>query len=444
MGLLEELARDSVQSTPASNQAMFDDSLDYAALVAKRKSVVDQWRNLSRPERAKYKSQADFEAAMGGVDLKDPKYSAARNLYLVRQEVAQRLNTSEVLRLLPVDDLDFSDSLIELAECLENVDDIREIYRIRKQATGSSTNAGINADEARRVKNCFTQGRELYLAGRHGSLMVRPLNFFYALTAYAYGAVILNNPLRYRKDMIPGSHGMAYLPDTVEAQFGGDSARGTFSDLVTAFPTQLIKTVDLEFHIDCTESLQALYKTRFTVSLGTLLSMVPEMSSYYEMATGQPGRCFPLQIVTASDARALTWEFHIGNGERRPKAESISDSFPDLVHSERHGKTVVTVPASKASKIRASIYKDIRGDLWFVENPFFPVLLPEIAVHFLIASVFSNVMRYRPDEWASILTNEVKSSVSLLTRHYFSSFQRKFLVTVLGAVSKYIPYASRA
>src|SRR5699024_7697452 len=124
--------------------------------------------------------------------------------------------------------LDFEEANLELAESLENVNELRELYKLRKASVGSSSNAGISSDEAGRIKNCFSQGRELFLAGRNGSLMVKPLNFFYALTAYTYGIIILNNALRYRKDMLPGSHGMAYLPATIQAQFGGDCARGTF------------------------------------------------------------------------------------------------------------------------------------------------------------------------------------------------------------------------
>ena len=282
----------------------------------------------------------------------------------------------------------------------------------------------------------------MYLAGRQGSLMVKPLNFFYALTAYSYGAIVLNNPLRYSKGNIPGSHGMSYLPDSVQAQFGGDSARGTFSDLVTAFPTHLVKNNNIEINIDCTESLLSFYNTKFSVSLGTLLSMVPEMSDYYKLTTGKTSRCHRIEVSNANDPRSLTWEFHIGDGENRPNTDGIEASFGDFQKSERFGKIVVTVPASKASSLKACIYTDVRGGLWYVDNPFFPVILPEIAIHFLISSMFSNIMRYRPDEWGNVLLNDVTSSISLLTRHYFSSFQRKFFVVILRSLSRYIPYAS--
>jgi hypothetical protein len=235
---------------------------------------------------------------------------------------------------------------------------------------------------------------------------------------------------------------MSYLPDTIQAQFGGDSARGTFSDLVTSFPTHLVKTPSLELQIDCLESLIEFYNRKFNVSLGTMISMVPEMAEYYKLTTTKNSRCYPLTITSTSDPRSLRWEFQIGNGESRPSGTEIENAFSGFTKSERHGKIIVSMPAAEAHKIKACIYTDIRGQLWFVENPFFPIILPEICLHFLINHVFSSVMRYRPDEWGNVLLNEVSSNISLLTRHYFSSFQRKFFIVVLRSVSRYTPYVS--
>jgi len=234
---------------------------------------------------------------------------------------------------------------------------------------------------------------------------------------------------------------MSYLPTDIQAQFGGDSPRGTFSDLVGAFPTHLIKTVIVSFNIDCSSSIMDYYHTRFDVSIGTLLSMIPEMADYYKLTTGRNSRCFPLQIVSANEPRSLTWEFQIGNGEIRPSSEALERSFRDFPRSERNGKSIVRVPAAHTSLLKTCLYTDLRGSLWFIENPFHPIILPEIAIHFLITSMFSNIMRYRPDEWGSVLLNEVSSGISLLTRHYFSSFQRKFLLLVLRSVSRYVRYA---
>lgn len=439
--MLEEIAQDNFNRTAASNQPVFSTAQNYDAILLQKAQAREDWRKLDTARQSQFGDLGAFEATRGIPDLKDPMLLPAKNLSLLLKEIRKRVDREDPLSLLGIETLDFDDASIELAESIENVAEIRDLYKLRKAATGDSSNAGISADEAAKIKNCFSQGRELFIAGRNGSLMVKPLNFFYALTAYTYGVVILNNPLRYRKDMLPGSHGMSYLPTSMQAQFGGDSPRGTFSDLVGAFPTQLITRGGASFNIDCSNSLIEFYNLRFDVSLGTLLSLVPEMADYYKLTTGRPSRCFPLEIVSANDPRQLTWEFQIGNGETRPSKQSIEQAFAEFPISDRYGKTIITVPAAQASRIKASIYTDLRGVLWFIDNPFFPIMIPEIAIHFLITNIFSNIMRYRPDEWGGVLLNEVSSNISLLTRHYFSSFQRKFMLLVLRSVSRYIPYA---
>jgi hypothetical protein len=440
--MLEEVAHDNLTRVIASNQPMFSTEPDYDSLLRAKAEVLESWKSLSAADKSGYRGLGHFETEKGLPNLKDPALQPAKNTSLVLREVKKRIEREEPLRLLGIELLDFEDANLELAESLENITEIRDLYRLRKASVGSSGNSGITAEEAARLKNCFSQGRELFISGRNGSLMVKPLNFFYALTAYSYGIIILNNPLRYRKDMLPGSHGMAYLPATIQAQFGGDSARGTFSDLVCSFPTQLVKTTDVSFNVDCIRSIMELYETKFDVSLGTLLSLIPEMADYYKLTTGRQSRCFPLEIVSTSELRSVTLEFQIGNGEVRPDPALVEAAFQGFRVGEKYGKTIVSVPAARAEKIKAMIYTDIRGTLWFVENPFFPVILPEVATHFLITSMFSNIMRYRPDEWGSVLLNEVSSNISLLTRHYFSSFQRKFLPLVLRATSRYLPYAT--
>ncbi|MFT8676065.1 MAG: YaaC family protein [Acetobacter sp.] len=438
--MLEEISQDKLKKTAVSNQPMFSTTPDYESLLQEKDSILGKWKTLEKDKQREFGSLRKFEIENGLLDIKDPALLPSKNTYLLHNEIKRRLSREDPLSLLPIEPLDFDDAALELAESLENITEIRELYKIRKASIGNSSNAGISAEEAAKLKNCFNQGRELFLSGRNGSLMVKPLNFFYALTAYTYGVIVLNSPFRYRKDMLPGSHGMAYLPASIQAQFGGDCARGTFSDLVSAFPTHLIKTPGISFNIDCSHSLIAFYENRFDVSLGTLLSMIPEMADYYHLTTGNQSRCFPMEISSTNNIRSVTWEFQIGNGETRPSSASIEQAFNGFNVTERFGKTIVTVPAANSSKLNAIIYTDLRGNLWFVENPFFPVMLPEIAVHFLITSIFSNIMRYRPDEWGSVLLNEVSSNISLLTRHYFSSFQRKFMLVILRASSRFIPY----
>ncbi|MDK3017998.1 YaaC family protein [Pseudodonghicola flavimaris] len=310
---------------------------------------------------------------------------------------------------------------------------------MRKQTSGDSKKSGIPEAEAAKLKNCFGQGRELYLAGCRGSLMVKPLNHFYSVTAYSYGMIVLNSPVRYSKDNLPSSHGMVYLPDAVQCQFGGDSPTGTFSELFSSFPTDLINLKGIEFHQDFRESIKAFYSHRVKASIGTLLSMLPEMAEYYALMTGRRSRVFPLDVVNANNPRMLTWEFQIGDGTSLPTREVVERSFPGFEITERFGKYIVSVPATKASEIDALIYSDVRGRLYFVENPFYPILLPEICIHFLLNHIYSCIMRYRPDEWGNVILNEVSSDTSLLTRHYFSNYERKILLLVLRNLSKYMP-----
>jgi len=440
--MLEQIVDDKVIVVSASNQPVFDRTLDYAAASANMRALAAKWGQLPKLEQAKFGTLTSFLEANNADDVKSDKYGPARNYHLLSSEAQKRLAALNDIQLLRLDSIDFDDSVLELAESLENSPDIRELYKLRKKTVGDSKNAGISMEEAGRLKNCFSQGRELYIAGKNGSLMVKPLNFFYSLTAYCYGVIVLNNPLRFSKGNLPGSHGMSYLPDPVQAQIGGDTARGTFSDLLTSFPTHLIKGNGVEFNIDTTESILNFYENRYSVSLGTLLSMIPEMSEYYKLTTERDSRCFPLDIVNANDPRSVKWEFQIGNGEHRPTPNAIERAFSGFDIVERYGKVIVTVPAADSHRVKCCIYTDIRGNFWFVDNPFFPTILPEICTHFLINSIFSNIMRYRPDEWGNVLLNEVNSGISLIKRHYFSSFQRKFYPVVLRAISRYLPYVA--
>lgn len=430
----------SVLSEKYQNQPLFDFDVDYAALLGALDAATSKWKTLTADEQAKYGSSLPrFLETEAVENPKDAKHSKARHAYLLKKEVDARVSRETFLKSLPLDGIDYKSSLAELVESLENVEQIRSLYKARKLTTGTTKNAGISVDEATKLKNCFSQARELYFAGCGGSLMVKPLNHFYSVTAYSYGMIVLNNPIRFSKDGLPSSHGMNYLPDKVQCQFGGDSPIGTFSELFTSFPTQLIKNNNIEFTQDLTESIKAFYSHRIDASIGTLLSMLPEMSNYYTLMTGRRSRAFPLEIVNANNPRALTWEFQIGDGASLPTREMVEKSFQGFELVERFGKYIISVPATRSADVKALIYTDISGRLSFIENPFFPVLLPEVCVHFLLNHIYSCIMRYRPEEWGNVILNEVSTDTSLLTRHYFSNFERKFLLIILRCLSRYSP-----
>jgi len=431
-----------IESGRTQNQPLydFDFDFDYAEVLEEHQKCVMLWQELPDDERKSYDGKlAAFLAKKGVRNPKDASYFRARNSYLVSQEARERIAKASPLKQPPLDPINYQSSVAELVESIENVEQIRSIYRLRKVTTGESKNSGINDTEATKLKNCFSQGRELYFAGCGGSLMVKPLNHFYSVTAYSYGMIVLNNPIRYSKDNLPSSHGMTYLPDVVQAQFGGDSPTGTFSELFSSFPTELVRYNNIEFSQDLTASIKAFYENRINASIGTLLSMLPEMGDYYALMTGRRSRAFPLEIVNANNPRMLSWEFRIGDGTTQPTREIIEKSFEGFEISERFGKYVVSVPAEDASKVKALIYTDVRGRLYFIENPFFPILLPEICIHFLLNHIYSCIMRYKPDEWGNVILNEVSTDTSLLTRHYFSNYERKILVLILKNISRYTP-----
>lgn len=286
------------------------------------------------------------------------------------------------------------------------------------------------------------QGRELYLSSRSGPLMVKPLTLFYSLTAYSYAIIILNSPIRFKLDSLPGSHGMNYLPDSIQAQFGGDMPHGTFSDLLVSFPTNSIRARDVDYAQSSVTSILAFFNTRFTVSTGTLLSLVPEIRDYYKITTGNASRTHPLEVNVVTDKRTTSWEFQIGDGISKPPVTDVQQSFPNFKVSERHGKIIVSVPTVDEHTAQATIYSDIRGRLWYIENPFFPVILPEICVHFLLTSMLSNLMRYSPDHWGEVLLNQVNTNVSLIISKYISSFELKMPVLLLRSISKFHPIVS--
>ena len=402
-----------------------------------------EWKAIGQEGQARYRNDLKrFYDEKSLLPSEDQVFINAKNLYLLNNEIAARIGSKSNLDLITLDELNYPAPAIELLENAENIEHIRDLYRIRKRTTGSERNSGITADEARRLKNCLRQGRELYSSSRGGPLMVKPLTLFYSLTAYAYAIVILNNPIRFKLDNLPGSHGMNYLPDSIEAQFVGDMPHGTFSDLITSFPTNAVRGRGVDYSQSSLRSICAFFKNRFTVSAGTLLSMVPEIRDYYKITTGSDSRTHPLEINIVTERRSSSWELQIGDGITKPSASDVRNAFAGFRISERYGKTIVVIPSAEEHLAQATIFSDIRGRLWYVENPFFPIVLPELCVHFLLTSMFSNLMRYSPDHWGEVLLNQVSTNVSLIISKYLSSFESKMPVLLLRSFSKFHPVVS--
>jgi hypothetical protein len=440
---IEEILKDSCDRVSAQNKPPFDSTFDYTNYQKQRDLALAEWKKLGKEGQEKYNSNLKnyYTEKQLEPDV-NQEFLNAKNLFLLHNEINARVGIKSNIDLILLDELNFPAPAVELLENIENSDLVRELYKVRKRTTGNEKNSGISIDEARRLKNCMRQGRELYLSSRSGPLMVKPLTLFYSLTAYAYAIIILNNPIRFKLENLPGSHGMNYLPNNIQAQFGGDMPHGTFSDLLVSFPSNSIRTRDVDYAQSSEQSILEFFKNRFTVSAGTFLSMVPEIRDYYKITTGRNSRTHPLEISPVSDRRSTSWELQIGDGISRPPASDVEQSFPGFKISERHGKTIVTIPTADEHTAQATIYSDIRGRLWYVENPFFPVVLPEICLHFLLTSILSNFMRYSPDHWGEVLLNQVNTNVSLIITKYLSSFELKMPILLLRSLSKFHPIVS--
>ncbi len=439
--MLDNLLSDLVDIKEAENNSPFSNDGAYETIAVEKERIVEKWKSLSKEEKQEYKGDIKKYFRREGLnEAQGSDLTPSKNYYLLKKEISARLESGDPSILLPINDLHFEQAILELVENMENTEHVRELYKVRKRAVGDSRNAGISMSEASRVRNCMRQGRELYLAGKSGSLMVKPLNFFYSLTAYAYAFIILNNPIRISLDSLPGSHGLNYIPDGMKNQVGGDMPQGTFSDLLCAFPTLNVRNAEFSIQQDASFSLIEFFKKRHTIGVGTLLSMIPEIREYYRIATGEVGRTHPLSVSMGKSDRSIVWEFQIGDGERRPNLSDVENSFKGFNVSERFGKYNISVPASDAFKISACISCDARGNLWYIENPFYPVVFPEVCIHFMLTSILSNLMRYSPDHWGSVLLNETNTDHSLIVRKYLSAFENKFPILILRSISKYFPY----
>ena len=85
------------------------------------------------------------------------------------------------------------------------------------------------------------------------------------------------------------------------------------------------------------------------------------------------------------------------------------------------------------------MYTDIYGKLWYIDNKFFPINIPEICIHFLAISALSNIMRYQPEIWGAILNNDLDARLSTLIRYYLTIYEQKFPFLILRSISEYFP-----
>ena len=185
------------------------------------------------------------------------------------------------------------------------------------------------------------------------------------------------------------------------------------------------------------------------VSIASLFQMLPELQEVYRLATGQNGIAYPVEIKRTDDMKELTWRMRIGKEDYVPSVADIkrcieiSEQCGLRFKENDGGVPSFTFTVDQFKTVKATFFTDLYGDMWFINHKLFPIVLPEICVHFLLLSIFSNIMRYAPDTWEKILMNEENSGVSLLVHRYLALIEKKLPVLLGQCLTEYYTVYSK-
>lgn len=287
------------------------------------------------------------------------------------------------------------------------------------------------------------QGRIMLDAGMNADMLAKPLIDFYAATAYAYPIIVMNSPMHKSIKTLKGSHGHTYNHEKSSIDFGGEIPNGTFLDMIGAFPVAHIISKNVKLNYPVVESINYIQNHSISLSLTTLLSMIPELNSYYKRFDDKHNLVHKLNIDTEVVNSKIIYNFYIGDGITKINKDRLKSSFNTDPVEDNMTNVVIKIEAENLQNIMPIIYKDIKGSLWYVESPIEGLYIPEICLHFLIISALCNIMRYSPNEWNGILNNKVSPAYSLLIRRYIELFETKFPMLVINHLTNYSLNISR-
>lgn len=396
--------------------------------------LEEQFKGLDAKEKEKYKNIAAYISEKGGMDL-TPLRANYKKIY---EEIEEVKNKGFFYDILPIDIYKQEDSIMDLLMSLENENYIKDIYKKKKLRVKN----GLNTKESSILVDCIRQGRSLLHAGSIAEMLSKPLIDFYASSAYAYAIIILNSPIHKSIDSLKGSHGHRYNHEKGTIEFGGNIPSGTFIDLIFSMPIAQVNCDGIDLKYSIMKSLDYIQNHTISISLITLLSMVPELQNQYENVVKNHKQVHKLNIKQGMENGKATYTFEIGNGIELPDIERLKVCFnilDDINIAKNYGKYQISVPAETVSDIMPLIYQDVNGGLWYIESPIEYFNPPEICLHFLIISALCNIMRYSPHEWADILSNKVSSEFSLLISRYLRLFEQKFPMMVIQYLTNYLP-----
>lgn len=418
-----------VSSTPNQTRKPYLEN-DYAANIAQKRKLVDEYKNLSKEDKKKIGEIRNYFTSNSYVDLPGPE----RNFQMLAEEIAEQIRTTDNPLLLQVESLTQVTEIFELLHSLEDIQKLRAVYTFQKK---TATN-GIAEDVAQQLKHCLTQGRELFEAGKQSVTSVKPLLFFYSITAYSFGKIVLSNPIRFSLESLNGHHGLDYLHDDFSIKIGGDTPYGTFTDLFLSQPTTLFFDKDESLiRLNNQASINAFFSTNNKLKLGSLFFFIPELAPSIHNITKKYSYCKPMKIKTTIVGSGIGYEILIGDG----KEELDSASFDLRLKAKSQkidGKLKYQIGASDFQSLDLTISQDIFGNLFFVDSPL-AFSMPELFIHFMILFAFSNIQRYDPPLWGKILSNHINSDVSYLISRYFSIYEQKLPYILLRQIGRNYP-----
>lgn len=401
------------------------------------RSKIDEFKSLSKSECGKYKGAADYISKTYNVNMTPLK----RNYTLFRSEIDKQLSMNSFPNVIFIDYILREEAIFDLLASFEDEKYVKEIYRQKK--LNVSEKSGLNTVSAKTIVECLKQGRSLLQAGQHTDILTKPLIDFYAATAYAYAIIVINSPIHKSLDSLNQSHGHKYIPSKKSIDFGGTMPRGTFLDLIGAVFMSRVMYNDVNIQYSIINSIENFQNNNMSLSLSALLSMVPEIQDDYQRFDDKHCCVHRLTIDTERKNAKLEYNFYVGDELNKPNDNKLKDAFLTSSIKEIQDSYQITIDANNIGNIKPTIYKDIRGGLWYIDSPIEGVVLPEICIHFLIISALCSIMRYTPHEWSDILSNKVSSTFSLLINRYLRLFEKKFPMLVVPYISNYSPIFKR-
>lgn len=395
----------------------------------------EEYNKLSKSQKAQYKGQQQYIEKTLNVQFSE------ENLKYIRlmQEVELRMKNVKMPEILNIDSILDRRTIRDLLSTLENEEYIKALYREKKL----NVRDGLNTTEATILLDCMRQGRIMLDAGMNADMLAKPLIDFYAATAYAYPIIVMNSPMHKSIKTLKGSHGHTYNHEKSSIDFGGEIPNGTFLDMIGAFPVAHIHFENVKLNYPVVESINYIQNHSISLSLTTLLSMIPELNSYYKRFDDKHNLVHKLNIDTEVVNSKIIYNFYIGDGITKINKDRLKSSFNTDPVEDNITNVVIKIEAENLQNIMPIIYKDIKGSLWYVESPIEGLYIPEICLHFLVISALCNIMRYSPNEWNGILNNKVSPAYSLLIRRYIELFETKFPMLVINHLTNYSLNISR-